>query len=95
MSTQPNPFTQRDYSEAKRRSYDERPAVGRRVTFTAMSATRCHPSGARLIIGAQYSGAVTSTTNAGFRGIEMSVALVDSGDTVHGISTGSIVRPTQ
>ncbi len=97
------------YSEKIDQSYANRVAPGQRVTFIATNASGATDSfvpsddprypgdgtyTVRLVPGQQYTGVVLSESNAGFRGIEMTVAC-DDGHRYHGISTGTIVPPTK
>ena len=86
----------------KNASYSNRVRRGDRVRFVARNATGVWKRNAegvtiweideasRLVPGKTYEGVVRSESNAGFRGIEMSVEI--GGRCYNGISTGSIVR---
>ena len=88
------------------RSYAIRVVPGQRVAFVALSATGATDSfvpsddpkypgdgtyTVRLVPGQRYTGVVQHESNAGFRGIEMSV-VCDDGHRYNGLSTGTIVR---
>jgi hypothetical protein len=80
------------------RSYDARRRVGSTVTFVAPNAVGIGTfvdgeyevdESTRLTIGEEYTGTIRSVSNAGFRGIEMTVEV--EGRRYHGISMGAIV----
>jgi len=90
-------------TKTRDRSYTNRVARGDSVAFVADHAeaidfmanwneTTKTFTGQRLVPGETYTGVVLSESNAGFRGIEMSVKLDDDLGSVHGVSTGTIVR---
>ena len=96
-----------DHAEIKNQSYRNRVKVGQRVAFIATNATGATDSfipsddpkfpgdgtyTVRLVPGARYSGIVQHETNAGFRGIEMTI-ICDDGHRYNGLSNGTLVPP--
>jgi hypothetical protein len=89
-----------DHAANNNRSYDARRhyGVGSTVTFVAPNAVGIGTfvdgeyevdESTRLTIGEEYTGTIRSVSNAGFRGIEMTVEV--EGRRYHGISMGAIV----
>ena len=101
METSANATTA--YTTNKSASYRNRVAVGDRVRFVADDQSGLWvydeqgkntweiDEATRLVIGQVYEGTVRSESNAGFRGIEMTVE-IDGMGRYTGISTGSIAR---